>query len=70
MFDTELRFGNVVVRPDFEEVRRTAREFMNGLCDIAEVSPHERARLVREFEEKSVLEMTDMLVELYGPRGD
>ena len=66
----EPSFCGVPIRPDFAELRRTARELAEALADAIDLPGWQRVRFIREFEEKRVLEIVDWLTELYGKRGD
>ena len=66
----ELTFCGVPVKPDFTELRASARALAEALADAVDLPGWERDRFIREFEEKRVLETVDWLTELYGTKGE
>jgi hypothetical protein len=61
--------GRPIAPPDFSEVRASARALAECACDMENVPDCDRERIIREMVDRMVMQIADMMVELYGPKG-
>ena len=65
----ELTFCGRPIKPDFTELKRTARELAEVLCAAFDIPPHKREPFIQGFVDRAVSDTADWLVEMYGAKG-